>query len=223
MRGTAPIGSWSIMYGSGTSNSTALSYDGYGRLVQIVETVNGTTQSAELFVWIGNTMVEQRNATGAVVKAYFDQGFLNGSTAYYYGQDYLGEYPKPELIRPALFKPRIDYGPYGEITELSAQAALDFSYTGLFYHQRSGLDFAEYRGYDSGLRRWLNRDPDAQKRNQTNVYDYVGKMHRIAKEFESTWEANNRTLPTRGISQAASRAKPHPAGLGRVGPCLPGG
>jgi RHS repeat-associated protein len=69
----------------------------------------------------------------------------------------------------------------------------DFGYTGLFYHQRSGLSFAKARAYDSGLKRWLNRDPNAQN-DQTNVYDYVGNA---PFEFVDL-RGNDRTLPPVG-------------------------
>jgi RHS repeat-associated protein len=169
-----------ITYGSGTSNSTSLSYDGFGRLVQVVETVNGVTQSDELFVWIGNTMVEQRNAQGAEVKAYFGQGFLDGTAAYYYGEDHLGTV-RNLTDSTGTIQSLLDYGPYGELTEINGQTQPDFAYTGMFSHQRSGLYFAEYRAYDGGLKRWLNRDPFVSDEEDvaelavgSNLYDYVG-------------------------------------------------
>jgi RHS repeat-associated protein len=160
-----------IIYGSGTSNSTTLGYDGLGRLVQIVETVNGVEQNAELFVWIGNAIVEQRNAAGGVLKAYSDQGFLDGATAYYYGVDHLGSV-RNLIDSTGTMRTQLDYGPYGELTELSGQTLPDFAYTGLLYHQRSGLYLAKYRAHDSGQKRWLNRDPILEN-GGINLYDYV--------------------------------------------------
>ena len=159
-----------ILY-SGTGNSSSLSYDGLGRLTEIAETANGTTQSDQRYVWIGNTMVQQRNATGAVVKGYFDQGFLDGTTAYYYGKDHLGSI-RNLTDATGTTQAQLDYGPYGELTELTSPTQSDFAYTGFFYHQRSGLQFAEYRAYDSGLKRWLNRDPIAEN-GGLNLYAYV--------------------------------------------------
>jgi RHS repeat-associated protein len=155
----------------GTRNSTSLSYDGLSRLVRVVETENGATQSDERFVWSGNTMLQQRNSAGAVVKEYFDQGFLNGTTAYYYGRDQLGSIHNLTDAAGTI-QTQLDYGLYGELTELTGATQPDFAYTGLFYHQRSGLYFAEYRSYDSGLKRWLNRDP-IRENGGINLFTYV--------------------------------------------------
>ncbi|HXM04826.1 MAG TPA: RHS repeat-associated core domain-containing protein [Chthoniobacterales bacterium] len=57
----------------------------------------------------------------------------------------------------------------------------DFAYTGLFYHQRSGLCFAEFRVYDSGLKRWINRDPIGEN-GGINLYGYVGNRPTIATD-----------------------------------------
>jgi RHS repeat-associated protein len=160
-----------ITYDSGTLNSTTLSYDGFGRLVQIQETENGVAQGAQLFVWIGNTMVEQRNANGGVVKEYFTQGFLDSGSAYYYGKDHLGSI-KNLTDSSATIQSQLDYGPYGEVTEVNGQTQPDFGYTGLLYHQRSGLDLAAHRAYDSGTKRWVSRDPIAEN-GSINLYDYV--------------------------------------------------
>lgn len=147
-----------ISYAGGGSNSTSLSYDGFSRLVEVVETVNGTVQSDQRYVWIGDTMVQQRSAQGGVAKEYFDQGFADAGALYYYGQDHLGSI-KNLTDATGTIQAQLDYGLYGEVTEVNGQTQPDFAYTGLFYHQRSGLYFAKYRAYDSGLKRWLNRDP----------------------------------------------------------------
>jgi len=154
-----------------TGNSTSLSYDGFGRLTEVVETVNGSIQSDQRYVWIGKTMVQQRGSTGAVNKEYFDQGFLDGTTVYYYGKDHLGSI-RNFTDSTGTIQTQLDYGAYGELTELTGTIQPDFAYTGLFYHQRSGLYFAEFRAYDSGLKRWLNRDP-IQESGGLNLYDYV--------------------------------------------------
>ena len=157
---------------SGTGNSSSFSYDGLDRLVEVVETANGATQGDQRYVWIGDTMVQQRNTTGGLLKDYFDQGFLDETTAYYYATDQLGSIRNLTDAAGSI-QTQLDYGPYGEVTELSGQTQPDFTYTGFFYHQRSGLQFAEYRAYDSGLKRWLNRDPIGED-GGINLYGYVG-------------------------------------------------
>jgi RHS repeat-associated protein len=165
---------------SGTGNSSSFSYDGLGRLVEIVETANGATQGDQRYVWIGDTMVQQRNTTGGLLKDYFDQGFLDETTAYYYATDQLGSIRNLTDAAGSI-QTQLDYGPYGEVTELSGQTQPDFTYTGFFYHQRSGLQFAEYRAYDSGLKRWLNRDPIGET-GGINLYTYVGNMPTVGTD-----------------------------------------
>jgi RHS repeat-associated protein len=133
--------------------------------------VNGIAESDELFVWIGNTMVEQRNGQGAVVKRYFDQGFVAGAVVYYYGKDHLGSI-KNLTDSTGTIQAQLDYGLYGEVAQANGQVQPDFGYAGLFYHQRSGLHFAEYRVLDTQLKRWLNRDP-AYEDGSINLYGYV--------------------------------------------------
>ncbi len=156
---------------TGTGNSTSLGYDGFGRLVQVVETVNGATKSGNRYIWMGDTIVEQRNTQGAITKEYFSQGFRQGSNSYFYGKDHLGSIHNLTDSTGAI-QTQLDYGLYGEVTELNGKTQPDFAYTGLFYHQRSGLYFADYRAYDAGLKRWLNRDPIGEN-GGINLYAYV--------------------------------------------------
>ena len=58
-----------------------------------------------------------------------------------------------------LVQARYDYDPYGQQTQVSGTMTVDFGYTGLYYHQPSGLDFAPYRPYLPPLGRWGSRDP----------------------------------------------------------------
>ena len=73
----------------------------------------------------------------------------------------------------------------------------DFAYTGLFYHQRSGLYFAQARAYDSGLKRWVNRDPIGEQ-GGVNLYGYVANRPTIA------------TDPTGLDSGTPAQPKPYP-------------
>jgi RHS repeat-associated protein len=186
-----------IAYGSGGANTSTLSYDGLSRLVEVVETVNGATQSDQRYVWIGQTMVEQLNAQGSTVKAYFDQGFLVGTTPYYYGKDHLGSI-RNLTDNTATVQAQLDYGANGELTELTGQVQPDFAYTGFFYHQRSGLYFAEYRTYDSGLKRWLNRDPILEN-GGLNLYRYVSNNPLKFIDPKGTCGSNDNDRPLSNI------------------------
>jgi RHS repeat-associated protein len=70
----------------------------------------------------------------------------------------------------------------------------DAAYTGLFYHQRSGLYLAEHRAFDSGLKRWLNRDP-AGEAADVNLYRYAAAnsvRYRDTSGYDA-WVPTNRT------------------------------
>ena len=105
---------------SGTGDATSLSYDGLGRLVRLVESVNGTIKSTQLYVWNGNAIVEQRNTRGTILKEYFNQGFLAGTTAYYYGKDHLGSI-RNLTDATGTIQTQLDYGLYGELTGLTGK------------------------------------------------------------------------------------------------------
>ena len=157
---------------AGTGNSTAFTYDGVGRLVQLTETTNSKTSSNALYVWMGRNLAEQRTTKGTITKEYFPQGFKQGATDYFYGKDHLGSTRNLTDITGTI-QTQIDYGLYGEVTEFNGTIHPDIGYAGLFYHQRSGLHFALARAYDNGLKRWLNRDP-IREVGGINLYAYVG-------------------------------------------------
>jgi RHS repeat-associated protein len=69
-----------------------------------------------------------------------------------------------------------------EVISEGATVQPDFGYTGLYYHQRSGLYFARARAYDSGLKRWLNRDPIGEQ-GGINLYGYVANRPTIATDL----------------------------------------
>lgn len=121
---------------------------------------------------MGGTIVEQRNPQGVITKEYFDQGFEQSRKSYFYGRDHLGSVHNL-TDSTATIQTQIDYGLYGEVTGLTGTTIPDFGYTSLFYHQRSGLNFAEFRVYDSGVKRWLNRDPIGEL-GGINLYGYGG-------------------------------------------------
>jgi len=152
-----------IWYGAvGTSGSTTMAYDGLGRRVQIVESSsNGTVNSTKNLVWDGMTIREERNASNAVTKMYFNNGVQIGGTNYYYTKDHLGSVREVMTVTGTNvnMQTRYDYDSYGQQTLVSGTAVADFGFTGLYSHQPSGLLLAPYREYSSPLGRWISRDP----------------------------------------------------------------
>ena len=150
---------------------TQITYDGLGRRAQIVEINNGTVTSTKNLVWDGMTICEEKNASDAVTKQYFDQGVRLGGSNYYYTRDHLGSI-REVIDSGANILARYDYDPYGRQTQLYGTMTVDFGYTGQYFHQPSDLMMAPYREYAASLGRWISRDP-AGERSGINLYDYV--------------------------------------------------
>ncbi len=150
-------------------------YDGLGRRVCITEKSSGTVTSVKNLIWDGMTIREERNASNAVTKMYFGNGVQINGTNYYYTRDHLGSIREMTTGTSATVVARYDYDPYGVQTQSSGTMTSDFGFTGLYYHQPSGLILAPYREYSSNLDRWLSRDPldDAEMRQGPNLYEYV--------------------------------------------------
>jgi len=160
-----------IWYGPiGNSSNTSMNYDGFGRRVQIIET-SSTGAVTKNLIWDGMEIREERNASNAVTKMYFDNGVRIGGTNYYYTRDHLGSIRELTGTNE-LVQARYDYDPYGQQTQLSGTITADFGFTGLYYHQPSGLLLAAYREYSPALGRWLGRDPIGE-RGGINLYGYV--------------------------------------------------
>ena len=68
---------------------------------------------------------------------------------------------------------RYDYDPFGRRTLVSGTDLADFSFTGFYYDQATGLDFSVSRPYAADLARWLSRDPIGED-GGINLYAYVG-------------------------------------------------
>jgi RHS repeat-associated protein len=67
---------------------------------------------------------------------------------------------------------RYDYAPYGQRTKLAGDLDADFGFTDHYEHALTGLTLAPFRAYDSGLGRWLSRDP-IEEGGGMNLYSYT--------------------------------------------------
>jgi RHS repeat-associated protein len=131
--------------------------------------------SAKNFVWIGDSIAEERDANNNITKRFYPQGvqLIQPSTVnLFYTRDHLGSIRELTDSTQAT-RGRYDYDPYGVRTKLSGDVDADFGYTGQYFHPPSGLNVALYRGYNPATARWLNRDPIAEA-GGLNLYGYVG-------------------------------------------------
>ncbi len=144
---------------------------------QVRVTLLGLPTSTKTFVWSGNTLAEERDASGMnVTKRFFAEGEQRVGEGhvmnYYYSRDHLGSI-REVTSASGVVKARYDYDAWGNQTVVTGNMSFDFGYTGHYRHAASNLYLAPYRAYDPGFARWLNRDPIAET-GGINLYRYVG-------------------------------------------------
>ena len=161
------------------NNREEFVYDGMGRRAEVIDMTNGILASNRFYLWCGTNICEVRDSTGAnVTKRLFEQGEqIVGQTSanYYYTRDHLGSV-REVLDSAGSLAARIDYDPYGKQTAREGSFAPEFLYAGYASDATSGLYFAIHRALDSGVGRWLNRDPHPNAEllpGGPNLYAYV--------------------------------------------------
>lgn len=152
----------------------AVSINGSSQQVRVA--LLGLPTSTKTFVWSGNTLAEERDATGATVtKRFFAEGEqrVGGADAgnYYYSRDHLGSVREVTDASGTL-KAQYDYDAWGNQVVVTGNMSFDFGYTGHYRHAASNLYLARYRAFDPSFGRWINRDPIGE-RGGLNLYSYV--------------------------------------------------
>ena len=168
-----------------TGNTTvSFGYDGLGRRVSLSANISGNVTN-EYYLWDGDSIVEKRlsgSGSANITAKYFARGFQtvsgNTTTSYFYTKDHLGSVREVVASNGTTVEGRYNYGPWGETTYLDYSGGSvtqpQFGYAGYFQTAYvPGLYFTKYRVYDSGLGRWLSRDPIGIK-GGINLYGYVG-------------------------------------------------
>lgn len=154
------------------THESSYEYDGASRRWRITEKENGTQTKQETFVWCGSRICQKRIGS-TVVRSYFGNGFEeSGPTKYFYTRDHLGSVREVVANDGTTVASRLSYDPWGKVTESGSGALSDFTYTGHHYDRATGLNLAQYRGYDAGLGRWISRDPIGLA-GGVNLYGYV--------------------------------------------------
>jgi RHS repeat-associated protein len=110
-------------------------------------------------------------ATGSVQYSYENAS----GRAHYYTFDHLRNVR--ELVNGSgTIVSRYGYDPYGNTTLVSGSNLATFQYAGLYAHQPSGLQLADFRTYNSTTGRWLSRDPAGEGFGGLNVYEYCDDL-----------------------------------------------
>jgi RHS repeat-associated protein len=181
-----------ITYPSGATSNFA--YDGLSRRVSIIEkNSGGTVTSTKLYLWVGQEIAEERNASNTVQKRFFPQGEQQSGTAYYYFRDHVGSV-RELMDGSGTLVSRLAYDPYGRTTTVSGTILPTMQYTGDYFHATSGLNLTWFREYDSNTGRWLSRDPlkGAERSQGPNLYEYCSDnpINAIDPTGLGTWHFN---------------------------------
>ena len=163
-----------------TGNNSAFTYDGFGQCAKIVETTGGGITSTKQFIRSGSSLREARDASGTLTAQYFLLGQTSSGANYSYQLNQRGDVTGVTDSSGNQVA-SIAYDPYGRPTFLSGSFTPDFGFTGLYLHQRSGLNIAVYRAYSSRLGRWINRDP-IEETGGVNLYAYVANDPSLARD-----------------------------------------
>jgi len=153
-------------------------YDGRGRRLGLRSLANGLEITNRFFVWSDFETCEERDATGAVVKRFYDQGVQvrTGAAAgtFFYTRDHLESIRELTGTSGSLAA-RFGYDPYGNKTQSSGAMDADFGFGGHFYENSARLIMTWFRLYDPTVGRWLSRDAlkNAELSQGPNLYSFV--------------------------------------------------
>jgi len=166
-----------LVSATGSNSSTSVSYDGLGRVVGIADSSPPTTVVANhSFLWCGDQlcMVHDNTNGGAISRRYFAQGFVQGTSGYYYVKDRIGTV-RGLFAGPAANSADVSYyyDPYGTRTNPGQSIESDVGFAGYLYDPVSALNFTQHRAYMPFSGRWLSRDPLGMA-GGVNQYTYAG-------------------------------------------------
>jgi RHS repeat-associated protein len=130
-----------------------------------------TITSTKQFIWIGNSIAEERNASNVVTRRFYPQGEQISGASYFYMRDHLGSVTEMTDSTGAV-RAEYYYDWWGNRTKRSGDLEASIGFTGHYYHAKSGLNLALYRAYDASTGRWISRDP-IEERGGLNMYGYV--------------------------------------------------
>ena len=157
-------------------------YDGESRRVRIKELESGTQTKDETFVWCGSRICQKRSGA-TVERNYFEQGFEEGTTDYFYTRDHLGSVREVVGGDGTTVASRTSYDLWGKSTGSGSGAVADFGFTGHYFDRPTNLGLTMFRGYDSNLGRWMTLDP-AGLSGGFNLFAYVG--NNVPNRVDST-------------------------------------
>jgi RHS repeat-associated protein len=156
-----------------TTNNPETDYyfDALGRCACITLRLNGTITSQKIYVWSGDNIIQEQDASGSVTKDYYVLGENRTGTSYFYTKDHLGSI-RELTDNSGNIQAQYRYDPYGQPTKIQGSLDCDFQYAGYCYEPTSGFSLTRYRAYSPAIGRWISRDP-INERGGVNLFSYV--------------------------------------------------
>ena len=156
----------------------AYTVDGAGR--RIGKSVNGALQRGWLYgAQIGP--IAELDASGAIrsrfvygTRAHVPDYMERGGETFRLVTDHLGSVRLVVNADTGAIAQRIDYDPWGVVTQDTNHGFQPFGYAGGLYDPDTGLVRFGARDYDARTGRWTAKDPIGFRGGDTNLYAYVG-------------------------------------------------
>jgi RHS repeat-associated protein len=158
----------------GSGGTVSFKYDPFGRRIY-----KSSSSGTSIFAYDGDNLLEETNASGAVVARYshgvkIDEplAMLHSSATSYYHADGLGSVTSLSNTAGSLAQ-TYAFDSFGKATTSTGSLTNPFRYTGREFDVETNLYFLRARYYDQNAGRFLSEDP-IKFDGGANFYRYVG-------------------------------------------------
>jgi RHS repeat-associated protein len=151
----------------------SFAYDPFGRRIY-----KSSSAGTSTYTYDGDNLIEEVNATGAVVARYEDTQNIDeplamlrsGATSYYHA-DGLGSITSLSSSAGSIAN-TYTYDSFGNVTNSTSSLTNPFQYTAREFDSETSLYYYRSRYYDPSAGRFLNEDPIRFEGGDVNVYRY---------------------------------------------------
>ncbi len=200
------------------THRTEFTNDGLQRRLRVVEKESGLTQSAQLTVWCGSEVCEERTEVGSLAtRLAFTLGEQVGGVTQFFAPDHLRS-NHAVTSGAAILTARYSFNPWGRRPIESGTDVTAVGFTAHRWHSASAAWLSAYRVVDSESGRWLREDPLERLLNQpggmltagrdpgiqtigarrgliqlrqTNLYSYVENRPTVLRDPLGLWSMND--------------------------------
>jgi len=158
----------------GSGGTVSFKYDPFGRRIY-----KSSSSGTSIFAYDDVNLIEETNATGAVVARYAQDSrideplaMLRSAATSFYHADGLGSITSLSNAAGALVQ-TYTFDSFGNQTASSGPLTNPFRYTGREFDPETNLYFYRARYYDPQAGRFLSEDPIGFASGDTNAYAYV--------------------------------------------------